>query len=293
MRNGRLSALWADRVIGRLATLGMLAAGGAEAGTVEVLHADSLAGPMSELKKAFEAKSKDVVINLTSGVSRQLAERILKGERCDVFASSSPAVIDEDLMAKTIAGSGAAGASWYVVFSANEMVVIVEKANPRGIRGLSDLAKPGVTFARATGDSDLATGRTIEFLNRASGLEGKPELAQAIIAKSIFDPSKPTSVPEIVSAVREGRANAGVVYYSAAVAARGQVDIIRFPDIVNLSETIRNAATVPGKAQNPEAAIDFVRFLLTPEAHGILTATGQPPVIPWMVKGKVPAAIGR
>jgi len=72
-----------------LAATGILPVTNAMAGTVEVFHADSLAGPMRELKKAFEEKNKDVTINLTSGVSKQLAERILKGDTCDIFAPSS------------------------------------------------------------------------------------------------------------------------------------------------------------------------------------------------------------
>jgi ABC-type molybdate transport system substrate-binding protein len=98
-------------------------------------------------------------------------------------------------------------------------------------------------------------------------------------------------VPELVRAVREGNANAAVVYYSAAVAARNDVDIIRFPASVNMSEAIRNAASVPGTAKNPKEATDFVRFLLTAEAHSILKETGQPPVVPAVRKGDVPAAL--
>src|SRR6476619_6600639 len=140
-----------------LAATGILPATHAMAGVVEVFHADSLAGPMRELKKAFEQKSKDVTINLTSGVSKQLAERILKGDACDVFAPSSTAVIDEDLMNKKVAGSDRDAASWYVIFSGNEMVVITGKGNPLGIRQVSDLAKPEVKFVRVTGAKDLAT----------------------------------------------------------------------------------------------------------------------------------------
>ena len=73
-----------------LAAIAIPAATNAMAGAVEVFHADSLAGPMRELKKAFEEKNKDVTINLTSGVSKQLAERILKGAACDVFAHLLP-----------------------------------------------------------------------------------------------------------------------------------------------------------------------------------------------------------
>jgi len=267
--------------------IGVLFSGSAMAGVVEVFHADSLAGPMHELKKAFEAKNKDVSIKLTSGVSRQLADRILKGDTCDVFAPSS-SVVAEDLMSKKITDSNQDVASWYVVFSANEMVVITSKGNPLGIHQIVDLAKPEMKFTRVTGEKDLATGRTIEFLKRAANLEGKPELAQKIIDAAIVDPAKPNSVPEVVSAIREGKANVGVIYYSTAVAAQNDVEIIRFPASVNMSETIRNAATVPGTAKNPKEAIDFVRFILTAEGQKILMETGQPPVVPAIRKGIVP-----
>jgi molybdenum ABC transporter molybdate-binding protein len=279
------------RVFLPLAVLGALPATGAIASELEVFHADSLAGPMREIKKAFEAKLPGVNINLTSGVSRQLAARILKGDACDVFAPSSPAVIEEDLMNKPIPGSGKNAASWYVVFSANEMVIITARGNPLGIRRASDLLQTGVRFVRVTGDKDLATGRTIEFLKRAAAQEGKPELAQKIVDSAAAEAGKATTVSDTVNAVRQGKADAGIVYYSAAVAARNDVDIVRFPDSINLSEAIRNAAVVPGTARNAAQATEFVRFLLSAEAQDILKETGQPPVVPAIRQGAVPAEI--
>jgi molybdenum ABC transporter molybdate-binding protein len=267
---------------------GVFSIGQATAASVEVFHADSLAGPMQELKKAFEGKHQGVNINLTSGVSRQLAERILKGDTCDVFAPSAPAVVEEDLMNKKIAGSGKEAASWYVIFSGNEMVVITAKGNPLKIRQVADLAKPEVKFVRVTGEKDLATNRTIEFLKKAAALEGKAELAQKVIDGAVVDPAKSNSVPDTIRAVREGKANAGVVYYSAAVAAKNELDIIRFPASVNLSASIQNAASVPGTAKNVKDAIDFVKFLLSVEGQNILKETGQPPVVPAIRKGNVP-----
>jgi molybdate transport system substrate-binding protein len=256
---------------------------------LEVFHADSLAGPMRDLKTAYETKHPGVTLNLTSGVSKQLAERILKGDVCDVFAPSSPSVIDDDLMGKPIGTSGRVGASWYIVFSANEMVVITAKGNPLGVREIGDLAKPGVRVVRVTGEKDLATGRTVEFLKRAAAREGKPELAQQIADKAPIDPAKPVTVPDVVNTVRQGKADAGIVYYSAAIAARGEVGIVRFSDTVNLSEAIRNAAAVPGTARNAQEATAFVAFLTSAEAQEILKNTGQPPVNPAIRRGAVPA----
>jgi ABC-type molybdate transport system substrate-binding protein len=278
-------------LISGLGLLALFSTGPATAANLEVFHADSLAGPMAEFKKAFEGKNPGVTINLTSGTSKQLAERILKGDTCDVFAPSSPAVMDQDLMNKPIAGSGKDAASWYVIMSANEMAVITQKGNPLNIRQIADLARPEVRFIRITAEKDLGTNRTIEFLKQAAALEGKPELAQKIIDSAVIDPSRPSSVPNTIRAVIEGKANAGVVYYSAAVAARNELDIIRFPASVNLSDKILNAASVPGTARNTEAALGFVRLLLTVEGQKIFQETGQPPVVPAIRKGDVPAEL--
>jgi molybdate transport system substrate-binding protein len=236
--------LFRSVLIGGLGLLGIFPIGQATASSLEVFHADSLAGPMKELKKAFEGKHQGVTINLTSGV-----------------------------------------------FSGNEMVVITAKGNPAGISHVADLAKPGVKFVRVTGEKDLATNRTIEFLKKAAALEGKPELAQKIIDGAVVDPSRPTTVPDTVRAVKEGKANAGVVYYSAAVAAKNELEIIRFPASVNLSDKIRNAASVPGTAKNEKVAVDFVKFVLSAEGQKILKETGQPPVVPAIRKGDVPAEL--
>ena len=78
------------------------------------------------------------------------------------------------------------------------MVVITAKGNPLKIRQVADLVKPEVRFVRVTGEKDLATNRTIEFLKNAAALEGKPELAQKIIDGAVVDLSKPNSVPDTI-----------------------------------------------------------------------------------------------
>ena len=98
-------------------------------------------------------------------------------------------------------------------------------------------------------------------------------------------------VPDTIRAVKEGKANAGGGDYSAAVAALNELDIIRFPASVNLSDTIRNAASVPGTAKNGKDAMDFVRFPLSAEAQNILKETGQPPVVPAIQTGALPVEL--
>ena len=140
-------------------------------------------------------------VNLTSGRSKELADRILKGEACDVFAPSDPAVV-KDMFGKKVGSRDAA--SWYVVFSANELVVITRKGNPLGLKQMTDLAKDGVTLARVTGEKDMATHRTIEFIKRAAAAEGKPDFAQKIIDGAV----KENTIPDVLKAVYSGKADA-------------------------------------------------------------------------------------
>jgi molybdenum ABC transporter molybdate-binding protein len=258
---------------------------GGEKMRLEVWHADSLAGPMIEMKKAFEAKTPAVTVNLTSGRSKELAERIFRGEACDVFSPSDPAVV-KDMFGKQV-GSKAA-ASWYVVFSANEMVVITSKGNPLGIKQMTDLAKSGVKLARVTGEKDMATNRTVEFIKRVAAAEGKPDLSQKIIDGAV----KENTIPDVLRAVKSGKANAGIVYLSAAVTV-ADTEILSFPAQLNLSENIRNVATIPGTAKNVKTADSFIRFLLSAEGRQILRKTGQPPIVPPLKEGNVPFDISK
>lgn len=253
--------------------------------TIAVFHADSLAGPLGQLKQAFEAKHADISVQLTSGRSKELADRILKGDVCDVFAPSDPAVV-KDMFSKKVGAADAA--TWSITFSANEMVLITRKGNPLGIKQMSDLARAGTRLARVTGEKDLATGRTIEFIKKATAAEGQPDLGPKLIDTTAV---KAGTIPEAVQALKDGTADAGVVYLSAAVAAGDAVDIVKFPANVNLSPNIRNALTVPGTAKQTAAALSFIRFILSADGQAILQKTGQPPLVPPVKDGSVPADI--
>lgn len=242
--------------------------------TVEVFHADSLAGPMRKLKQAFEASVANIMINLTSGRSKELAERIAGGAVCDVFAPSDPAVVSS------------AGAAWSVIFSANEMVLITQKGNPLRIHQVSSLAKPGVRLARVAGEKDMATFRTIEFIKKTTESEGASSLAEGIIDSAHI---KAPSIPDALEAVTSKAADAAVVYLSAAVSVAASVEIIFFAPSLNLSGEIRNALTIPATAANPAEAASFIKFILSADGHDILRNSGQPPIVPPIKSGEVPA----
>jgi len=152
---------------------------------------------------------------------------------------------------------------------------------------MTDLAKSGVQLARVTGEKDMATNRTIDFIKRAAAAEGKPESAQEIVDGALRE----STIPDVLKALKSGKANAGIVYLSAAVTVAGDAEIVSFPAKVNLSEHIRNVATIPATARNVTAADSFIRFMLSEEGRQILRKTGQPPIVPPIREGKVPFKI--
>ena len=251
---------------------------------VHVWCADSLAGPMEGLKADFEAGNRGIQAVLMPGRSNELAERILGGEPCDVFAPSHPQVV-KALFGKTIGGRQAA--SWYIVFSVNELVIVTEKGNPYGIRKVGDLAKTGVRLARVAGEKDMATNRTIDFIARATRAEGYPALSQTILDGAL----KENTIPDVLAALKKGKANAAIVYRSAAVTLGNEAEILTFPPEVNLSEQIRNVVTIPVTARNVVAASVFIKGMLSPEGRRILERAGQPPLVPPIPEGELPFEI--
>ena len=244
--------------------------------TMEVFHADSLAGPLTKLKQAFEATEKGTTVNLTSGRSKELAYRLVAGAFYDVFSPSDPAVVP------------VTGTDWSIIFSANEIVLITQAGNPQQLAKINDLAAPHIRLARVVGEKDMATTRSLRFIRQAAAAEGLAEQAESIIAATCVP--APT-IPDAVAAVTTGAADAAVVYYSAAVAAGNAVAIIRFPAAVNLSGEIRNALSIPATAVEYEAACRFIRFILSEPGRAILQACGQPPLVPPILSGPVPPAI--
>jgi len=252
---------------------------------VTVFHADSLAETMGEMEKAFEVKNPGITISLISGGSQELASRILKGETCDVFSPSDP-LVAKNLMDNMV--NGKAAASWYITFSTNEMVIITKKHHTLGIRQMSDLAKDYIKLVRVIGEKDKIADRSIEFIKQVTANEGNPDLGERIIVGTAV---KVDTVPYAIQAVKEGRADAGIVYRSATVAAANELDIISFPTMVKRGEDIRNAITIPATATNNDAATRFIRFILSPEGREILKKTGQLPIVPPVREGSVPENI--
>jgi ABC-type molybdate transport system substrate-binding protein len=55
-----------------------------------------------------------------------------------------------------------------------------------------------------------------------------------------------------------------------------------------LSDQVRNVLSIPSTSRNREAAIDYIRFVLSPAGRDILKSAGQPPLFPFIKEGPIP-----
>jgi molybdate transport system substrate-binding protein len=254
---------------------------------IEIFHADSLTGPMNLLKQEFEALHGSVDIRLTPGRSRELANEIGKGANCDVAAFSDEKVMMDEMLGKCIWNTDLKAASWYIVFSTNQMVMMIPKGNPLAIHGVRDLLRPVIRLVRVAGEKDLATYRTVEFIRKAANKEGMPEIAEGIIESAV----KTYTIPEAIQSLKDNKGDAAIVYLSTAIAERQRFDYISFPDSINLSDQIRNVLSIPSTSRNWEAAMDYIHFVLSPVGRDILKSAGQPPLFPFIKEGLIPSEL--
>ncbi len=228
----------------------LLAACGADVrGSITVFAAASLTDAFEELGSAFEATNPEVRVELNFAASSALREQILAGAPADVFASA-----DESNMAQVVEAGAATEPS---PFAANQLQIAVPANNPAGVTGLSDFA-----------DGDLLIGLCAEEV--PCGRFGREALAAAGVTPAI-DTNEP-DVRSLLTKLRSGDLDAGIVYRTDVLAAGDAVEGIEIPAAQNVDA--RGSIAALAAAANPGGAGAFVAFVLSAEGREILASQG-------------------
>ncbi len=221
----------------------------AVSGTVNVFAAASLQESFTTLKKQFEAAHPGATVTVNFGASSSLAQSIVAGSPADVFASASQTNMDQVVQAKAATTS--------TPFAKNVMEIAVPPANPAGVSGLADLAKPGIKVALCQAQVPCGSVAAKVFAN----------------AKVAVTPvSQEADVKSVLTKVQLGEVDAGVVYVTDVKAAGAKVTGITIPDDVNAS-TSYPIATLTA-APNAAAAAAFTAYVLSSDGRSVLTAGG-------------------
>lgn len=218
-------------------------------GAVNVFAAASLQDSFTTLKKQFEAAHPGVTVTLNLGASSALAQSIAAGSPADVFASASQTNMDQVVAAKAATTS--------TPFAKNVMEIAVPPANPGGVSGLADLAKPGLKVALC--QAQVPCGSVAATVLKKAQLTVTPVSQEA-------------DVKSVLTKVQLGEVDAGVVYVTDVRAAGDKVRGIAIPADVNASTTYPIATLT--SAANAAAAAAFTAYVLSADGRQVLTAGG-------------------
>ena len=228
---------------------GAAAAPGGLSGQVTVFAAASLTGTFGTLGRRFEAANPGVTVRFNFGPSSGLAQNIQQGAPADVFASAST-----EIMTSVVAGGHAADPE---PFARNVLEIAVPPDNPGRVTGLVDLARPGVSVALC--QEQVPCGTLARAVLDRAGVAVTPVTFGA-------------DVKAVLTAVRLGEVDAGLVYATDVLAAGDDVRGVRIPAGRNGS-TAYPIATLTD-APNRAAAAAFVQYVLSAEGTRVLTEAG-------------------
>lgn len=218
-------------------------------GTVTVFAAASLRETFTAIGQRFEALHPGTRVVLNFGPSSGLAAQIREGAPADVFASASQKTMDQVVAARV--------AESPTVFAANVMQIAVPADNPGGITALADLADISVKVALC--QDAVPCGAAAATVFAKAGLRVTPV-------------SEEIDVRAVLTKVRLGEVDAGLVYVTDVKSAGPKVRGIPIPHDVNAS-TAYPIATLTTSA-NKATADAFRDLVLSAYGAGVLADGG-------------------
>jgi len=204
-----------------------------------VFAAASLAEAFAALGDAFAATDGGAPVVLSLAGSQTLAAQLVAGAPADVFASADAVrmqvVADAGLLARPAEA-----------FATNRLAIAVERGNPHGIAGLTDLNRPDLVVVLPA--EEVPAGRYAREVLAAAGVT---------VAPASLEPD----VRAALAKVRLGEADATIVYASDVVAAAGAVTGVAIPAEVDVTatSTIAVLADAPAGVALAERFVAFVR----------------------------------
>lgn len=297
-------------------------AGAEPQGKLIIFHAGSLTVPFAKMEKIFEAKYPKVDVLREGGGSTKMARMISELHKpADIMGSADFKVIDKTLIPEY--------AEWNVRFATNQLVLCYTDksrfANEVNAENWYEiLGRKSVIWGHSDPNLDPCGYRSLMVLQLAEKHYKVTGLYDQLIANRPKKNVRPKSV-ELVSLLKTGNMDYAWEYLSVAV--QHELKYIKLPAEINLGDYRKDAfykqakVKVTGKkpgtwmtrtgksctygitllkdAKNPEAAVAFLEYLMSPDGGlKVLDEMGQPPFIPCRVpsekaKSQLPASLQR
>ena len=214
---------------------------------IKVFAAASLTAAFTKLGQQYTAANGGTKVTFDFAGSQALATQIRQGAPADVFASADATNMDKakDLVATP------------QNFASNRLQIVVEKGNPRGVKGLADLARGDLKVVLAA--PDVPAGKYAQQILDKAGVTVKPV-------------SQEDNVKAVVGKVSLGEADAGIVYATDVAAGGDKVAGVDIPKDQNVLATYPIA--VVKASRNQDAAQAFVDLVRSTEGQRVLDGYG-------------------
>ncbi len=227
--------------------------GGGGQTEIKVFAAASLTAAFNKLGEDYAAANSGTRVTFNFAGSQALATQIRQGAPADVFASADVTNMDKvkDLV------------SLPQVFASNRLQIIVAAGNPKGVKGLADLARDDLKVVLAA--PEVPAGKYAEQALDKAGVTVEPV--------SLED-----NVKSAVGKVRLGEADAAIVYVTDVAAGGDKVEGVDIPADQNVPATYP-IATVKASTHQRQAQA-FVDLVRSAQGQGVLQSFGflPPPV---------------
>jgi molybdate transport system substrate-binding protein len=231
--------------------------------TLTVFAASSLTDAFTEIGTTYEEAHPGVDVTFSLGGSQTLRTQIEAGAPADVFAAAN----SHEMEALVASGMVRADAARSLL--SNSLVVILPAANPAGLKGLPDLAAPGLKLVLAAEEVPLGqyARQSLEKMNTLFGADFSGRVLGNVV-------SNEDNARQVVAKVQLGEADAGIVYRSDTVAAT-ELKTIEIPTDLNVIAAYV-MAPLAGSAHAAEAAA-FLEYVLSAQGQATLGKWGFAP----------------
>jgi molybdate transport system substrate-binding protein len=221
--------------------------GSGSANELKVFAAASLTAAFTDIGKQFTSANGGTKVTFNFAGSQALATQIQQSAPADVFASADLANMGK---VKDLVGTPQN-------FASNLLAIVVEKGNPKGVKGLDDLASPDLKVVLAA--EDVPAGRYAKQALDKAGVKVTPV-------------SQEDNVKAVVTKVSLGEADAGIVYVTDVTAGGDKVEGVDIPQTQNVTATYPIATVKATKAQDKAQA--FMDLVLSAQGQQVLEQYG-------------------
>lgn len=218
--------------------------------------------PMLECQKAYEKLHPEVALDIMFGGSGTLLNQMMLEETGDLYIPGS-----DDYMEKAEAQKAVIPATRKIVCYLVP-AICVQKGNPKKIRGLEDLARPGLTLGMAKAGAVCLGDVSEEILNNAGLMDA--------VRKNVLTYAASCELTQQL--VQLGEVDAVIGWDSFAAWAPDKIETVPIAAKYLRVRHVPAAVTVYSKQQ--KEAKQFIAFLTSKQGQAIFAKHGYPIKLP-------------